>query len=54
MVGNFEVQMHGFNKMNGISVLHHGEIIASGNPEEVRNDPEVRRIYLGEGIHGAA
>jgi len=32
-----------------ISVLHHGEIIASGEPEAVRNDPEVRRVYLGEG-----
>jgi branched-chain amino acid transport system ATP-binding protein len=36
-----------------ISVLHHGEIIASGEPEAVRNDPEVRRVYLGEhGGHG--
>ena len=32
-----------------ISVLHHGEIIASGEPDAVRNDPEVRRVYLGEG-----
>ena len=43
-----------FGISDRISVLHHGEIIASGNPEQVRNDPEVRRIYLGEGIHGAA
>jgi len=36
-----------------ISVLHHGEIIASGDPDAVRNDPEVRRVYLGEGgSHG--
>ncbi len=34
-----------------ISVLHHGEIIASGAPDAVRNDPEVRRVYLGDG-HG--
>jgi branched-chain amino acid transport system ATP-binding protein len=35
-----------------ISVLHHGEIIASGTPDAVRNDPEVRRVYLGEHAHG--
>ena len=36
-----------------ISVLHHGEIIASGDPETVRNDAEVRRVYLGDhGGHG--
>ena len=31
-----------------ISVLHHGEIIASGTPDAVREDPEVKRVYLGE------
>jgi branched-chain amino acid transport system ATP-binding protein len=35
-----------------ISVLHHGEIIASGAPDAVRNDPEVKRVYLGEHAHG--
>jgi branched-chain amino acid transport system ATP-binding protein len=39
-----------FGIADRISVLHHGEIIASGLPEEVRNDPEVRRIYLGESL----
>jgi len=34
-----------------ISVLHHGEIIASGAPDAVRNDPEVKRVYLGEHGH---
>jgi len=34
-----------------ISVLHHGEIIASGAPDAVRNDPEVKRVYLGEHAH---
>jgi branched-chain amino acid transport system ATP-binding protein len=37
-----------------ISVLHHGVIIASGLPDEVRVDAEVRRVYLGEGDHAAA
>ena len=36
-----------------ISVLHHGVIIASGEPDAVRNDLEVKRVYLGEhGGHG--
>ena len=32
-----------------IAVLHQGQKIAEGNPQEVRNDPEVRRVYLGQG-----
>lgn len=29
-------------------VLHHGELLAEGNPEEIRANAEVRRVYLGK------
>jgi len=37
-----------FEIADRISVLHHGEIIASGLPDEVRDNEEVKRIYLGK------
>ena len=37
-----------FGIADRITVLHHGEIIASGAPEAVRSDPVVRQVYLGE------
>jgi len=39
-----------FGIADRITVLHHGEIIASGAPEEVRTNPEVRSVYLGEEV----
>jgi branched-chain amino acid transport system ATP-binding protein len=30
-------------------VLHHGELLAQGTPDEIRNNDEVRRVYLGQG-----
>ena len=30
-------------------VLHHGEFLAEGTPEDIRGNAEVRRVYLGQG-----
>jgi branched-chain amino acid transport system ATP-binding protein len=30
-----------------ISVLHYGEILAEGTPEEIKNNEEVKKVYLG-------
>ena len=43
-----------FSIADRISVLHHGEILASGAPHEVRKDVEVRRVYLGEEVGHAS
>jgi branched-chain amino acid transport system ATP-binding protein len=43
-----------FGIADRISVLYFGRIIASGTPDEVRNDAEVKRVYLGGGGHGSA
>ena len=32
-------------------VLHHGEVLAEGKPDDIRNNDEVRRVYLGQGKH---
>jgi branched-chain amino acid transport system ATP-binding protein len=39
-----------FSIAHKIAVLHQGRIIAEGKPEDVRGDPEVRRVYLGHGL----
>ena len=39
-----------FEHADRILVLNRGTLIAEGSPEEVRRNPEVRSIYLGEGL----
>lgn len=36
-----------FSVVTELSVLHHGSVIAQGNPDEVREHPEVLEAYLG-------
>ena len=40
-----------FSISDKIAVLHQGRIIATGKPDEVRQNDEVRRVYLGGGKH---
>jgi len=37
-----------FSVADRIMVLHQGRIIAEGRPKEVRADPQVQKVYLGE------
>jgi branched-chain amino acid transport system ATP-binding protein len=41
-----------FGYAKKLSVLHQGELIAEGTPEEVRRNKEAQRCYLGEEICG--
>jgi branched-chain amino acid transport system ATP-binding protein len=39
-----------FTLADRIIVLHQGEVIADGIPEEIKNNAKVREVYLGEGL----
>jgi branched-chain amino acid transport system ATP-binding protein len=46
---------HKMRLVMGISdrllVLHHGELLAEGTPDEIRRDDMVKRVYLGQREH---
>jgi len=37
-----------FSVADRIMVLHQGRVIAEGSPDQVRSDPQVQKVYLGE------
>jgi branched-chain amino acid transport system ATP-binding protein len=39
-----------FRHADRILVLSRGQLIAEGRPDEVRRNPEVQAVYLGEGL----
>ena len=39
-----------FSLSNRVSVLVYGQVIATGTPNEIRNNPAVKEAYLGEEI----
>ena len=39
-----------FSIAEKITVLHQGEVLAEGKPDDVRRNPEVQRVYLGEAV----
>ena len=39
-----------FSLSERVIVLHHGEVIGDGTTEEVKNNPRVREVYLGEEV----
>ena len=39
-----------FSVADRISVLHQGSLIASGDPDQIRADPDVHRLYLRDDV----
>ena len=33
------------------SIIHGGQVLFEGSPAEIIDDPEVKRVYLGERFH---
>jgi branched-chain amino acid transport system ATP-binding protein len=38
-----------FSLAHTITVLYYGEVLASGTPDAIRDNPKVRDVYLGLG-----
>ncbi len=36
-----------FNIASRISVLHYGNLLVEGTPQEISEDPRAREVYLG-------
>lgn len=36
-----------FSLADHVSVLHHGSLLVDGSVSEIKNDPRVKEIYLG-------
>jgi branched-chain amino acid transport system ATP-binding protein len=39
-----------FNYADEITVMHHGAVIASGTPDDIKNNARVQSTYLGEKV----
>jgi branched-chain amino acid transport system ATP-binding protein len=39
-----------FSIAEKITVLHQGGVLAEGTPDEVRRNPQVQEVYLGEAV----
>lgn len=42
-----------FQLADRVTVLDQGAVLATGSPDAIRNDADVRRVYLGEDDHAA-
>jgi branched-chain amino acid transport system ATP-binding protein len=41
-----------FNFAKSVTVLVNGAVFAEGDVQSISNDPRVKAVYLGEGVHG--